>query len=132
MPYPDDHERYLAATMHVCTIFFPLLAPAVGYVVSGKSKFLRAHSYQAIFETIALNVALFLLGAVSLTYTVITLWHYYQVHWEGFSIWPMLIRFAVGWILLALLELVNTIYSVFQAARALKGEWPKRELRKPI
>jgi len=129
-PSPTDHERHFAAAMHICTIFFPLVAPVVGYAVSGKSRFLRSHSYQAIFETIILNVTLFVLGAASVVYTAITLWHYYQVHWEGFSIWPMLIRFAVGWILLAILEVVNTIYSILQATRALRGEWPRHEIRK--
>ena len=131
-PPVSDHERHLAAAMHIAEIFFPLFAPAIAYAISGRSKFLKAHAYQALFETIVLNVCLFVVGAVSLTYTIVTLWHFYKNDWAGFSIWPMIARFAIGWILLGVLEIINTLISVRHAHKALHGEWPKRGSRKAI
>jgi hypothetical protein len=127
---PANHERFVSAAMHVTSIFFPILAPAIVYALAGNSKFVKSHSYQAIFETVVLKVSVFVVGAISLIYTLTRLWHFYQVHWEGFSLWTMLARFAIGWILLAILEFVNTVISILQAYHALQGVWPRREMRR--
>lgn len=132
LPVPTNNERYFAGGMHVASIFFPILAPAIVFALSGNSKFIKSHSYQAIFETVALKVLVFLAGAISLTYTAVRLWTFYQNNWEGFSLWPMLARFAIGWIILALLEVANTIVSIRQAYHAVLGNWPKREIRKAV
>lgn len=130
LPTPTDRDRYFAGGMHIASIFFPILAPAVVFALAGNSKFIKSHSYQAIFETVVLKVSVFIVGAISLIYTITRLWHYYQIDWQGFSIWPMLARFAIGWILFAILEVVNTIISIMQAYHAMQGMWPRREIRK--
>jgi hypothetical protein len=127
-----SNDRYLAAAMHVASIFFPILAPAIVYGLAGRSRFLKSHSYQAIFETAALKVSVFVVGAISLTYTVVRLWDFYQHDWVGFSIWPMLARFAIGWMLFGILEFANTLISIRQAFGALQGKWPRREMRRVI
>lgn len=126
---PASRERAMAAGMHVASIFFPLLGPAVAYVAFGRSsRFVRAHSLQAIYETIVLNVVLFVVGAISVCYTAFRLWNLYQHHWQGFSWVEFVVRFAVGWVLLTVLGLINTAISVRQALLALQGNWPKRSL----
>ena len=131
LPSVTSQEKHLAAGMHIASIFFPILAPAITFVLAGKSRFVRSHSYQAIFETLVLKASVFIVGAISLTMTIITLWHHYQNNdWQNFSWTAAIVKFLVGWILFAILEIFNTIVSVMQAARALGGTWPKRETKR--
>jgi hypothetical protein len=131
LPTPEQNDRYLAGGMHLASIFFPILAPTLTYFLAGKSKFVKTHSYQAIFETLILKASVFIVGAISLTYSLVTLWNHYQKDdWENFSWATMAVKFIAGFVLFAILELFNTIISIRQAIRAFQGEWPRREVKK--
>lgn len=123
----DLGERRLAAAVHIVSIFAPLWGPLIAWVWQrGKSKFVASHSLQALLETIVLNVCLFTAGLASFIFTLWRLWGYSQNNWEGFNIWEFLIRAGIGWLLVLLLGIVTTIYSIRQAWQALQGQWPKR------
>ena len=72
---PQPTDKYLAAAVHISSIFWPLLGPIVGWAVFRRNDFVAAHSKQALKETIVLNVIVFTAGAVSLGYT--SFWVYY-------------------------------------------------------
>jgi uncharacterized Tic20 family protein len=112
--------------MHVGTIFAPVLAPAVVWAVYRDSPFVRAHARRSLTETLLLQGLLLVVGICSLAYTAWSLYGHYQTNWEGFSLWPMMARAAAAWILLSILELVNTVTALASALRAYRGEWPKR------
>ena len=122
---PPARDRTLAATMHVATIFAPIIAPVVALAIGRKSPFLTAHGMRSLKETLLLQFAFFTAAIISVSYTIMSLWGHYQTDWKDFSFWPMLARFAIGWLLLGLLELVNIVCAVRMAIRAYRGEWPK-------
>jgi uncharacterized membrane protein len=118
-------ERRLAAAMHLCTIPAPFVAPAVALVVARKSDYLKAHAWQSLKEFIVWKLALVLLLALSLSYSVSRIWHHYQSDWSEFSIWEFLLRFAAGWLFLTVLGGINTVQAVVAAHKAHCGTWPK-------
>ena len=123
----DKPDRSWAAAVHVSSIFWPLIGPIVGWAVFNKSRpFVAAHAKQALMEAIVLNVTLFLMGLVSLTYTIVRIVHFIQTNWRDFSWQEFLLRFIIGFIVLGLLELINIAISINQARTAWKGQWPKR------
>ena len=90
-------DRTTAAAMHVGSIFAPVLVPAVSYVAFRRSsRFVAAHSLQALYETFALNLLLLVVGIASLSYTAVRLYGYYQNDWQDFSIWEFLVRFGLN------------------------------------
>lgn len=127
VPQVEPGERAWGAAVHVSSIFWPLLGPIVGWAIfAKKSRFVASHAKQALLETLVLNAVLFIVGAASFIYTVTRLWSYWQNNWEGFMWQEFLIRFIVGWILLFVLGVINTVVSVVQAVKAWKGELPRR------
>lgn len=125
----ENHsDRLLGALVHVSSIPWPLLGPLVGVLVFGKSnKFVRAHALQALLDTILFNCLIFLAMGASLTYSVIRIIHYINTNWADFSWQEFLARFLIGWILLAIFGLVNTVISLTQAASAWRGNWPRKK-----
>jgi len=107
--------------MHVGTIFAPIVAPLLVWCLS-KSPFVRAHARRSLTETLVVQGVLLVAGAISLTYSLWSLYQHYQNDWKDFSIWPILVKAAVGWIIVAVLEVVNTIQALRMAAKAYKGE----------
>lgn len=118
-------ERRLAALVLGVSIFVPILAPLVGLALFRRHKFVTAHALQALYGLIVVKLLLFLALVCSLAFTIYSLWGHYQTGWENFSIWPMLIRFGVGWLLLMILAGINFVVSVLDAIRAWQGRWPK-------
>lgn len=109
------------------SIFWPIIGPLVGWVVFQRSKpFVASHAKQALLEVIVLNVLLFTAGLASLTYTIFRIAHFVQTQWKDFQWQEFVIRFIVGFVLLAILQLVNIIVSLNQARKAYRGDWPKR------
>jgi hypothetical protein len=130
---PTSRERTWAGAMHLASILWPIVAPAVAFLGWRRSSlFVASHALQALFETIVLNVLLFIATVASLTYTLVTLWGHYQDGWQDFSVWPFLTRFAVGFVALGLLWVWNLVHSLRQALQAWRGVWPRqnRRLRK--
>ncbi len=120
----DPTERAFAALAHASGIFFPLLGPLVVLILKGKSRFVKAHALNALIGMLMLNAFLFLIGAISLTITILSLYRHYQENWENFNIWHVLIRSAITWIILGLIGVINTVVNIFQAIRAWKGYVP--------
>lgn len=129
--WPDveatPHERQVAAAGHIASIFFPYLAPlVVFFVYRNQSRFVKAHALQAFFESLILSVVIFVLGAISLIFTLVKVWELVQTRGESFSwdlVWTALIKAAFTWIALGLVSLWYTIASVLQAVQALNGKW---------
>lgn len=127
---PTDSERALAAAVHIGSIFSPILLPAISYAVTRSKKgFVSAHARQSLVETLVLKVFLFVAFVCSASYTAYRLWNYYQNDWQGFEWQEFLVRFIVGWIALAILEIINLIVSIRQAIRAFAGKWPRCEMK---
>lgn len=118
-------ERRLAALVLAFSIFVPILAPLVGLALFHRRKFVTAHALQALYGLIVVKLLLFIAIVCSVAFTIYSLWGHYQSGWENFSIWPMLIRTGVVWLLLLLLAAINFVVSVRDAIRALQGRWPK-------
>jgi uncharacterized membrane protein len=125
-PAPTHPERLFAAGTHLSGIFFPLLGPLVSLVVLGRSsRFVAFHAWKALLELVFLKVFLVVLGLGSFGFT---LYRLSQDGLEGFDWRGMLLRMAVSWVLLALLEVWNTVTSVRQAWQAYQGHLGGRSL----
>ncbi len=122
----DTKEKRLAALMHLSTIPAPIWGPLVGMAIAGKSGYVRSHALQALYETILLNILLGIAMVCSLLYSLLRLWYHYQTDWVNFSWTEFLLRFAIGWLLLGLLALINAFQAIRAASKAHAGEWPKR------
>ncbi len=125
-PIPAPHEKRMAALMHVAAIFAPIWGPLVGAAVAGRSRYVRAHALQALYETLLLNLLLGVAMVCSLIYSISRLWYHYQTDWQHFSWTEFLLRFAIGWLILGLLALINAVLSIRAAVKANAGVWPKR------
>src|SRR5688572_27805737 len=125
-PTLEENEKRMAALMHLATIPAPIWGPLVGLAISPKSRFVRAHALQALYETLLLNLLLGIAMICSLIYSITRLWHHYQTDWVNFSWTEFLLRFAVGWLLLGTLWLINCIQALRAAARANAGTWPRQ------
>ena len=122
---PSVADRRLAALLHLGTIPAPIVAPIVGICLFRKNRYVTAHALQCLYETLVLNILLGIAIVASFTYTLTRLWHHYQTDWQNFSLTEFLLRFLVGWLLLGLLALINTIQALRAAAKANGGAWPK-------
>jgi len=125
-------ERSLAATAHLSGIFFPFLGPFCFWLFAGKSRFVRFHSLHALVGTLLLNLLLFTLGAISIAISLASLYHSYQEGWQHFSIWQILLKSALTWLVIVLIGLANTIANVFQAKGALQGDLPQRGITSAV
>lgn len=123
------HERNLAAVMHIGSIFLPMVAPIAGLAIGKKHSFLGAHSWMALRDTLLLQAGMLIVGLISLTHTLVTLYGFWERNWEGFSIWPFLLKIAIGWIVFFLIQIVLAIVSMRQAMLAWQGRWPGRKGR---
>ena len=124
-PDPLSHEKRMAAVMHLCSIPAPFISPLIGLALYRKSRYVCAHSFQALYEAIFLKVAFAVAAIVSLTYTIVTLWNHYQTDWVDWSWTNFLLRIAVGWAIVFLIGIATTIQGVIAAIRANSGKWPR-------
>ncbi|MBX3118761.1 MAG: DUF4870 domain-containing protein [Fimbriimonadaceae bacterium] len=118
----DRSDRTFATLAHASGIFFPFMGPIVVLVLKGKSRFVKSHALHALIGTLLLDAFLILLGIISLTYSIISLYRHYQENWENFNIWHVIIRSAVTWIIIGLIGICNTILNLVQAIRAWNGK----------
>lgn len=118
----DTNERAFAALAHASGIFFPFLGPVVVLVLKGKSRFVKAHALHAIIGMLLLDLFLLIVGAISLTFSIMNLYRHYQENWENFSIWQLILRSAITWAILGLIGVVNTMLNAVQALRAWNGK----------
>lgn len=127
MPYtPTRTEGTAAASVHGASIFFPFVAPIVGLVLAGRSEFVRSHSMQALKEAILAKVLVLMAVLASACFTLYRLFTLYLNDWKGVSVGEFLFRAVIGWTVLWLFALITNVFSVRQAVRAYRGEWPLR------
>jgi uncharacterized membrane protein len=132
MEQPTQQERTLAGGVHIASIFFPWLAPIVGIVVAGKSKFIRYHAVLALTEQVILTLTIGLIMIASLSHSIYNLYQQYQEGFKDFNIWPILIKSVAIWVGFAIFGLWNSILSIFQGIRAFKGNWGGKGLSSRI
>lgn len=131
LPMPTQTERGLAALVHVISLFAPLWGPLIGGVVArGRSRYVEVHSWKALKEYFILTLGYFVYGAISITISLVRLYNYWQNNWENFNWMEILLRFAIGWLILLILAGILLVLNVIQAYKAWKGEWPKAEIKK--
>lgn len=124
---PTKEERHWAAACHVLSIPFPYLSPILFFALKrGSSRFVALHAAKAFFETILLNIVLFIGLAISLAFTLAKVWEAIETRGQSLTwddLWAALIKAAATWIILAVVSLVYTILSVLQAIEAMHGKW---------
>ncbi len=126
---PNSTERWVACANHVSSLWFPILGPFVFYAFSrNRSKFVSAHSLQALLEFIALKIVLVFAMAASFVYSGLTLYHALGLGGAGMSsgdvVW-MVLKALLVWLALGLVGLIVNTISIFQALHALRGKWPR-------
>lgn len=83
---------------------------------------MTAHAKRSLTETLVIQGVLLIAGAISLTYSLWSLYVQYQNDWKDFSITAILLKAVVAWAIVGLLEVVNTIQAVGMALKAYRGE----------
>lgn len=112
--------------MHLASIPAPFVAPLIGIVVGRHSRYLAAHSWQSLYESVALKALLLVSAVGSSIYTLTQIWHHCQNGWQDWN-WPaFLIRMACAWLLVVVLGVASTVQAVVAAHRAHAGRWPRR------
>ncbi len=125
-------ERQGAAVAHASGIFLPLIGPLVVFFAGRKSKYVAYHAMHSLVGMLLLNLVLFTLGAISISYSVYNLYQHYQEEFKNFVWWHVLVKSVAVWIVFALIGLVNTVVNIFQAIRAYNGHWPRRSVTTSI
>lgn len=116
----------MAAVMHLASIPAPFVSPMVGLILFKNSRYVCAHSFQALYEAAALKALLVIATICSLAYTLTQLWHHYQTDWQDWNWTTFLLRIAIGWILVTILGFITTIQAVVAAGKAHSGSWPRQ------
>jgi len=129
---PSPSERSMAALAHASGIFFPLLGPLCFWLFAPKSRFVRFHALHALIGALLLNLLLFTLAAISIAISIVGLYRQYREGWQDFSLWQIVIKSAVTWVVFALIGLANTVMNVMQALAAQRGEMPARGIATKI
>lgn len=125
-------EKTGAALAHVSGVFFPFFGPLVAFIVGSKSPYVRYHALHALIGMLLLNVFLIAIGVISLSISLYNLWQQYQENFKNFEWWPIILKSAVTWIILALIGLTNTVVNIIQGIRAYGGQLPKKSLTTAI
>ena len=117
---PNRTDRILAAGVHVSDLFFPLVGPLIALLLNGgRNRYVAFHGWKAMLEFVYLKLALLTVGIFSLGYTLYNLYQrFMSFDWSG-----MLLRMLAGWVLLAILEALNSAQSIWQAWQAYQGSW---------
>lgn len=123
-------ERSAAMGVHIGAIFAPIWVPLIGYLLTrGRKPFIAAHARHALIDTLVLNGLIFIAMVTSLVFTVSRIWGYYRAGWEDIDWWGFVIRFAVWWIAMGILWVINLIVSIRRAMGAWRGDWPSTARR---
>ncbi|AIE85569.1 DUF4870 domain-containing protein [Fimbriimonas ginsengisoli] len=116
---PTQTERLVAAGMHIATIFAPLVGPAIVWALWRNSPFVSGHARRTFNGTLLLQGVLLFLGACSLIYTI---WSISQTGWQNVNILALVLRWAIVWVFLIVLEWINILTALRHAYRAYRGE----------
>lgn len=129
---PTSQERTGAALAHVSGIFFPFFGPLVVFLFGNKYRYVRYHALHALIGMLLLNIFLFILGAISITISLVGLWRQYQENFQHFEWWPIILKSVLTWVILGLIGLVNTVVNIVQAIKAYQGQWPGKGITTAI
>lgn len=130
-PETTESERRLGALVHIAAIFGPIWLPlAAWFVFRRTSAYVAAHAWQEVRDAIFWKGLLLVIGIVSISISITRLIHHFQTEWREFSWQEVALRFAISLVVLAVLWLWNLVQALMQAGAALKGQWPKRALRR--
>ncbi len=125
LPVATKSERLTAALMHGASIFFPLIAPAIGYLIPGaSSKYVRAHSVQAVLDVLVFKVISFVVFIISLIHTIVTAVGIYNSDGASFDWKALLAKIAILLGITAVLWIINLVLSLKQISQANRGVWP--------
>lgn len=123
-------DRSLAAAVHVLSIFFPLTAAGIAYLVFQKGRpYVAAHAISAFMDEIVLKTILFISGAISLGFTISKIVTMVQNGENLFTwdmVWQTVLKMAISWAIVAIIGFVVTLLSIRQAYMAYKGQWPTK------
>lgn len=124
----SQKDKNLAAGVNIAAIFFPYMGPIVGAIIGSKSPYVKFHAYQNLIQQIISAIIIGFLMACSLAYSIYSL---YNNQKDGFDLskidWvSILLKAFLTWALLGLWAVINTIMSVGDALKALRGEMPSK------
>jgi hypothetical protein len=122
---PTHQDRSVAGAMHLASIVAPFIAPAVAGAVWCRSPFVAAHARRAFVEAVWTKLLLVSIAAVSIAVSLWQAYGLYQNDFEGWSIWPVLAKFALVWLVLTVLGLINAALGIRAAMAAYRGELPR-------
>ncbi|RYG25067.1 DUF4870 domain-containing protein, partial [bacterium] len=129
MESSSQQDRTVAGGMHLASIVAPFIAPAVAGMLWGRSPFVAAHARRAIVEAIWSKLFLVAIAAVSIAISLWQAYGLYQRDFRDWSIWSVLVKFAIVWLIVTILGIINTVVSVRAAVAAYRGELPKTKAR---
>lgn len=116
--------------MHLASIVAPFIAPAVAGMLWGRSSFVAAHAHRAFVEAIWSKLLFVAIAAVSIGLSLWQAYGLYQRDFRDWSIWTMVIKFAVVWLIVTILGLINTAVGIRAAMAAYRGELPKTKAKR--
>lgn len=121
-PAPTGPERTAGALAHVSAIFFPFIGPGVVWLTQrGRSRFASEHAVHAILDDLFAKVLLVVIGAISLTLTIMQVVRVYNEGFETLDWKAAIAKFLLFWLIFVGLGLWNTISSILHALRAFRG-----------
>ena len=131
-PLPEDptvpytaNERLAGAAVNLASIPFPWTAPAIGLVVSGRSKFVRFQAIRSLIEQVASIVVIGSVTVASIVYSVVDFanknFDFSKIDWK-----VVILKSVAIWIGLGLFALWNLINALRDAWQAWNGDMPKK------
>lgn len=125
---PSPSDRRLAAAVHLGAVFFPFMAPIVGLVLAGRSRYIRFHAFSSLIAQVLLTALIVTITIISLGHS---LWSAYETWRTGAEIqWlTILLKPLVLWLAFGLFSLINTIGELKRIPKTMNGEdWGGRSL----
>jgi len=131
-PLPEDpavpytaNERLAGAAVNLASIPFPWTAPAIGLVVSGRSKFVRFQAIRSLIEQVASIVVIGSVTVASIVYSVVDFanknFDFSKIDWK-----VVILKSVAIWIGLGIFALWNVFNALRDAWQAWNGEMPKK------
>lgn len=110
-------SRVRAALPHFVSIPFPVFGPLMSAFILGEAG--RYEGFRAALQDLKVFLITFSIGALSLTWSVISLWN--TISTGGQIDWVQVIVKSVGvWLALALFGVWNTVSSVLEGVKILR------------
>lgn len=121
-PVTTGAERTAGAVAHISAIFFPFLGPGVVWLTQrGRSRFAAEHAIHAVLDDLFAKVLLVVIGAISLTLTILQVVRVYNEGFETLDWKAAILKFLVFWLIFLALGAWNTLSSILHAIRAYRG-----------